>query len=78
MQTGFATDHGAYVLKEPILKSLRDSGLIVQDFGAFHLDPEDDYPDFVTHWLGRSPKAKWSAVSPFVAAEWVPVSRPTK
>jgi ribose 5-phosphate isomerase B len=47
MQIGFATDHGAYVLKEPILKSLRDSGLIVQDFGAFHLDPEDDYPDFV-------------------------------
>ncbi|MGZ6347086.1 MAG: RpiB/LacA/LacB family sugar-phosphate isomerase [Anaerolineales bacterium] len=47
MQIGFATDHGGYVLKEPIMKSLRDSGHIVQDFGAFRLDPEDDYPDFV-------------------------------
>ncbi len=47
MRVGFATDHGGYSLKEPILKALRDSGHEVQDFGAFSLDPEDDYPDFV-------------------------------
>ena len=47
MHIGFATDHGGYVLKEPILKALRDSGHKVQDFGAYNLDPEDDYPDFV-------------------------------
>ncbi len=47
MQIGFATDHGGYVLKEPILKALRDSGHQVQDFGAYSLNPEDDYPDFV-------------------------------
>jgi RpiB/LacA/LacB family sugar-phosphate isomerase len=47
MHIGFATDHGGYVLKEPILKALRDSGHTVQDFGAYTLNPDDDYPDFV-------------------------------
>ena len=47
MYIGFATDHGGYVLKEPILKALRDSGHEVRDFGAYSLDLEDDYPDFV-------------------------------
>ena len=47
MHIGFATDHGGYVLKEPILKALRGSGHEVQDFGAYDLNPEDDYPDFV-------------------------------
>jgi ribose 5-phosphate isomerase B len=47
MHIGFATDHGGYVLKEPILKALRDSGHEVEDFGAYSLNPGDDYPDFV-------------------------------
>jgi ribose 5-phosphate isomerase B len=47
MYIGFATDHGGYILKEPILKALRDSGHGVQDFGAYTLNPGDDYPDFV-------------------------------
>ena len=47
MQIGFATDHGGYILKEPILKALRASGHEVRDFGAYRLNPEDDYPDFV-------------------------------
>ncbi len=47
MHIGFATDHGGYVLKEPILKALRDSRHEVEDFGAFSLNPGDDYPDFV-------------------------------
>jgi ribose 5-phosphate isomerase B len=47
MHIGFATDHGGYLLKDPILKSLRASGHEVEDFGAFSLNPIDDYPDFV-------------------------------
>ena len=47
MRIGFATDHGGFVLKEPILEALRNSGHTLQDFGAHHLDPGDDYPDFV-------------------------------
>lgn len=34
-------------MKEPVLQELRAAGHEVQDFGAFSLDPEDDYPDFV-------------------------------
>ena len=47
MKIGFATDHGGYLLKEPILKALRESGYTVEDYGAYGLNPEDDYPDFV-------------------------------
>ncbi|MEP6984129.1 MAG: RpiB/LacA/LacB family sugar-phosphate isomerase [Chloroflexota bacterium] len=47
MLIGFATDHGGYVLKEPLLKALHDAGHEVKDFGAYSLDPDDDYPDFV-------------------------------
>lgn len=47
MHVGFATDHGGFRLKEPILRALRNSGHDVQDFGAYALDPDDDYPDFV-------------------------------
>ena len=47
MHIGFATDHGGYVLKEPILKALSNSGHEVRDFGAYNENPDDDYPDFV-------------------------------
>jgi ribose 5-phosphate isomerase B len=47
MKIGFATDHGGYVLKEPILEALHASGHEVRDFGAYSLNPGDDYPDFV-------------------------------
>ena len=47
MKIGFATDHGGYILKEPILNELRNAGHTVEDFGAYALDPEDDFPDFV-------------------------------
>lgn len=47
MHIGFATDHGGLVLKDPLLKALHDSGHELQDFGADHVDPEHDYPDFV-------------------------------
>jgi RpiB/LacA/LacB family sugar-phosphate isomerase len=47
MHIGFATDHGGFVLKEPILKALHNSGYEVRDFGAYDLNPEDDFPDFV-------------------------------
>src|SRR5512140_3583433 len=47
MKIGFATDHGGYGLKEPVLQALRSAGYEVEDFGAYQLDPQDDYPDFV-------------------------------
>lgn len=41
------TDHAGFTLKESIKRWLRELGYTVHDEGAFHLDPEDDYPDFI-------------------------------
>jgi ribose 5-phosphate isomerase B len=48
MRVGIATDHGGFVLKEDLIARLRAAGHEVVDFGADMLDPNDDYPDFVT------------------------------
>ena len=42
-----ASDHAGFELKEDIKKFLADSGYEVKDFGAYALDPEDDYPDLI-------------------------------
>jgi len=47
MRVGVATDHGGFELKEQLLRSLREAGHDVVDFGATRLDAGDDYPDFV-------------------------------
>ncbi len=47
MKIGFATDHGGFPLKDPILQALRAAGHEVEDFGADELNLADDYPDFV-------------------------------
>jgi ribose 5-phosphate isomerase B len=47
MLIGIAADHGGFALKDQIIDALRSQDHEVIDFGAFHLDPSDDYPDFV-------------------------------
>ena len=47
MRVGIATDHGGFSLKEELLIHLRTAGHEIVDFGAYALDAEDDYPDFV-------------------------------
>jgi len=47
MQIGIAADHGGFAMKERLTAALREEGHEVRDFGAFALDPADDYPDFV-------------------------------
>jgi len=47
MKIGIATDHGGLDLKDHLIGYLRQQGHNVVDFGAFTLDPADDYPDFV-------------------------------
>ncbi|MBB3057180.1 RpiB/LacA/LacB family sugar-phosphate isomerase [Mucilaginibacter gotjawali] len=47
MKIGIAADHGGYKLKEVIHPFLVKLGHEVIDFGAYKLDNQDDYPDFV-------------------------------
>src|ERR1700742_4852553 len=47
MRVGVATDHGGFGLKEELVTQLREAGHEVIDFGAYHLNPDDAYPDFV-------------------------------
>lgn len=47
MKIGIAADHGGFAMKQRIAAALTSAGHEVTDFGALHLDPADDYPDFV-------------------------------
>ena len=47
MRVGIAADHGGFVLKAQLEESLRSSEYEVVDFGAYQLNPADDYPDFI-------------------------------
>lgn len=48
MKIFLGTDHAGFELKEILKKYLRDDlGYEVSDEGAFVLNPDDDYPDFV-------------------------------
>src|SRR3989344_220542 len=47
MKVHLAADHAGFELKEKIKQFLGGLGYEVQDHGAFELDVQDDYPDFV-------------------------------
>ncbi len=47
MKIGIAADHGGFQLKEQLAAVLEGAGHAVKDFGAYSLEPGDDYPDFV-------------------------------
>jgi ribose 5-phosphate isomerase B len=57
MKIGIAADHGGFALKEEVARTLRGSGHEVVDFGAYQLNPGDDYPDFIIP-LARAVAAK--------------------
>jgi ribose 5-phosphate isomerase B len=52
MQIGIAADHGGFELKGWLIERISASAHKVKDFGAYSLDPEDDYPDFVLPLAG--------------------------
>lgn len=47
MKIYLGTDHAGFELKEQLKVYLKDKGLSVEDQGAYTLDPEDDYTDYV-------------------------------
>ena len=53
MKIGIAADHGGFELKQIIHEFLQSTDHTVKDFGAFELNPSDDYPDMIVP-LARS------------------------
>lgn len=47
MKIYLAADHAGFVLKEKIKVWLADWGYAFYDFGAYALEAQDDYPDFI-------------------------------
>ncbi len=47
MRIGLAADHGGFGLKQELSTRLKAAGHDLVDFGAYSLEPGDDYPDFV-------------------------------
>ncbi|MCE6987736.1 RpiB/LacA/LacB family sugar-phosphate isomerase [Dyadobacter sp. CY323] len=47
MEIGIAADHGGFELKQFLKAYLTENGHHITDFGAYTLDNQDDYPDFV-------------------------------
>ena len=52
MKIFLAADHAGYALKEAVKVRLKSLGYTVHDEGAFALEENDDYPDFV-HLVGK-------------------------
>ena len=58
MKVFIGADHGGYQLKEQIKSWLDGWGYVYEDMGAMHLDPDDDYPDFILPVAVRVAKEK--------------------
>lgn len=48
MEIFLGSDHAGFRLKEGVKSYLKSRGYHVVDEGAFSLDPEDDFPDFIS------------------------------
>jgi len=46
MRVAIGADHAGYTLKEKLIKVLESLNCVIEDIGAYELDPSDDYPDF--------------------------------
>jgi ribose 5-phosphate isomerase B len=47
MKIYFASDHAGFQMKNELLKFVSDLGYETEDCGAYELNPEDDYPEFI-------------------------------
>jgi len=59
MKIYIGTDHAGFELKEKLVPFLKDLGHEVEDMGAYKINVEDDYPDFVfpvAHSVARGPE----------------------
>jgi ribose 5-phosphate isomerase B len=47
MKIFFASDHAGFEMKNSLIEFVKELGFEVEDCGAYELNPEDDYPEFV-------------------------------
>jgi ribose 5-phosphate isomerase B len=47
LRVGIGADHRGFVLKAELTVSLRAAGYEIEDYGAFQLTSDDDYPDVI-------------------------------
>lgn len=47
MKVYFASDHAGFEMKNALVEFVKELGFEVEDCGAYKLNPEDDYPEFV-------------------------------
>ena len=63
MRAGIATDHGGFTIVEDLVARLGGARHEVVDFGAYHLEPGDDYPDALDWWAIRSRQTRaWKTI----------------
>ncbi|MDP2665027.1 MAG: RpiB/LacA/LacB family sugar-phosphate isomerase [bacterium] len=48
MKVYFAADHAGFALKNALIEHVRTLGYDIEDLGPASLNPEDDYPDYMT------------------------------
>jgi ribose 5-phosphate isomerase B len=46
MRIAIGSDHGGFPLNQEIIAELKGLGHEIKDFGAYEIQPSDDYPDF--------------------------------
>jgi ribose 5-phosphate isomerase B len=47
MKIYFASDHAGFEMKGSLIEFVKELGFTVEDCGAYELNPNDDYPEFV-------------------------------
>ena len=61
MKIFLASDHAGFYLKEKVKTYLRDKGYEIEDCGAYELNIDDDYPDFIgkaSEGVSRNPESR--------------------
>lgn len=43
----FASDHAGFEMKKALIEYVKELGYETEDCGAYELNPEDDYPEFI-------------------------------
>ncbi len=47
MKIYFASDHAGFEMKKSLLEFVKEIGFEVEDCGAYEMNSEDDYPEFI-------------------------------